>query len=85
MRERFTLQIKHTEHLPAAEVDYIKVFYGKPGSGIPPTALASVSNKDFIVAPHDGIAVGQTYYYFIEIVQADGNRIITAPIWVKKI
>jgi hypothetical protein len=69
----------------AEKVDYIKVMYGRAGSKIKPKALASVLKEDFIVATHSGAHVGEVFYYYAEIVQKDGDVIVTAPIWVKRI
>jgi hypothetical protein len=61
-------------------VSSIEVWYGVPGSGTAATILTSNTNSSTLNYTH-AIAVGSTYYYYIKIVQADGSRIWTAPIW----
>lgn len=66
------------------KVDHIRIYFGKAGSGIFPAVLASSRFENFIVARHKGTKKGETWYYFAEARQKDGNRLISAPIWVRR-
>ncbi len=58
----------------------ISVYYGIPGSSSLPTVLTSNSNSNTLNYTHT-ITNGTTYYYYLEIIQADGDKIWTSPIW----
>jgi hypothetical protein len=64
-------------------VKSIKLWYGKPGTGEMPTVLTGVSNSDKLT---DDLSLkdGEAFYFFAEIVQQDGDKIYTSPIWAKK-
>ena len=79
------IRVNVTDPDSSDKIDYIKVMFGKAKSGIKAKALASVTEEDFIIATHTGASVGSIYYYYAEIKQKDGDLIITAPVWVKKI
>lgn len=66
------------------KTEYIRIYYGKAGSGIFPSVLASSRFENYIVARHKNARKGETWYYFVELKQKDGNKIISTPIWVKK-
>jgi hypothetical protein len=55
--------------------------YGVAGSGSAPTTLTSVSNQDSLVRSQTQ-AIGTTYYYYAYIVEADGHKAWSAPVWV---
>ena len=61
----------------------IRIWYGVPGSSVAPTILASAVNSTTLNYTHT-FATG-TYYYYAEMVQADGHRTWTSPIWYTKI
>jgi hypothetical protein len=61
----------------------IRVWFGVPGSGMLPGVLASNINAPSISFSHN-VATG-SFYYFAEIVQADGNITWTSPIWYTKL
>jgi hypothetical protein len=61
----------------------IRVLYAIPGSGEVATQLTAVRNGTRL-SYTDTIKKGESYYYYAEIVQADGDRIVTSPIWVKR-
>ncbi len=66
---------------PDAEaVSSIKIYYGVPGSGTAPTVLNTTSNSATVTYTHS-IANNSTYYYYLEITQADGDVVWTSPIW----
>lgn len=60
----------------------ISITFGIPGSGISPTTLTS-STTGSLSFTHS-IPLGASYYYYATVIQADGDRIFTAPIWVNK-
>lgn len=60
----------------------IRLLYGKPGSGVIPKVIKSVNHAETLLWKQT-LNSGDAYYYYAEIVQADGDRIYTAPIWAK--
>ena len=62
----------------------IDIYYGIPGSGSIATLLTSSSNSELLNFSHP-TAMGDNYYYFAKITQADGNMIWTAPVWISRI
>lgn len=61
----------------------ITVYYGIPGSGISPSVLTSNSNSNTLNYTH-AIANNAIYYYYIRVIQTDGNTVWTSPIWYKR-
>lgn len=61
----------------------ITVYYGIPGSGIAPGVLTSNSNSNSLNYTHN-IANNGSYYYYIRVIQSDGNNVWTSPIWYKR-
>ncbi len=61
----------------------ITVYYGIPGSGISPAVLTSNANSNTLSYTHN-IANNGSYYYYIRVVQQDGNTVWTSPIWYKR-
>lgn len=62
----------------------IIIVRGIAGNGISPPnyrTFSSTSNVSFT----DTITTGLEYYYYCVVVQADNNRIFTAPVWVTKL
>jgi hypothetical protein len=78
------IKVKVTEPEEDDPIKYIKIMFGRAGSKELPTALGSIANSDSIIVPHNNPSVGSTYYYYAEIEQKDGDKIVTAPIWFKK-
>ncbi|MET4139016.1 CehA/McbA family metallohydrolase [Pedobacter sp. UYP1] len=64
-------------------VSSIKLLYGTPGSGINPVQVTS-SSSGTLSFKHDTLANLTTGYYYADIVEADGSRIITSPIWYSR-
>ena len=62
-------------------VKSIKIYYGTPGSNLMPEVIINEKNTDNI---YYSILIGQgeSLYFYAEIIQEDGDRIYTAPIWV---
>ena len=58
----------------------IKLMYGVPGSGTSPTTLTSTTSSSLNYT-HTALANLATGYYFADITESNGARIITAPIW----
>lgn len=77
-----TLSVSVTD--PDGEnVSSITVYYGVPGSGVSPTVLTSNSNSSILNYTH-AISNNGSYYYYLRVVQTDGNTIWTSPIWYKR-
>ena len=70
---------------PGETIKAIKLYFGVPGSGLPPTVIAStganVSTLNYTPAalPYNG-----SYYYYASIKETDNDMIYTAPIWFTK-
>lgn len=65
--------------------DSIFIWSGLTGSGITCREVASVKNSNTLIFTHHNLRPSDTaYYYFAEIIQADGDRIMTSPIWYTK-
>ena len=61
-------------------VSSIIVYGGVAGSGSNPTQITSVSNSNTLTYTHN-VSPNQEYYYYLYIVQANGDKIWTSPIW----
>ena len=61
-------------------VTSIKLMFGIPGSGINPTQIASSTNAS-LTYTDNALANLSTGYYYGDILESDGSRIITSPIW----
>ncbi len=78
-----TLSVSVTD--PDGEgVSQIAVYYGVPGSNNQPTVLTTANNTATLTYTHP-INIGSTYYYYLKILQPDGDLIWTAPVWVHKV
>lgn len=60
-------------------VDSIKLWFGIPGNGMRATVLQTFRNTDNAIHTHL-LPYSSVYYYFAEIIQADGDHIWTAPV-----
>ena len=58
----------------------IKIYSGVPGSGTNATILTSTTSGS-ITYTHTALANLAEQYYYIDITESDGKRIITSPIW----
>ena len=58
----------------------LKIYSGVPGSGTNATILTSTTTGT-INFNDITLANGSTKYYYIDITESDGKRIVTAPIW----
>ncbi|WP_255156477.1 lamin tail domain-containing protein [Ferruginibacter sp. HRS2-29] len=74
----------NVQYETSSPVSSVKVMYGEPGSGSFPVQLTTlapgVSTYTDATLPN----FGQRYYYF-DITETDGTRIITSPIWYTRI
>jgi hypothetical protein len=61
-------------------VTSIKILYGTPGNGITPAVIASSVNGS-LAYTDSTLTNASTGYYYADILESDGSRIITSPIW----
>lgn len=66
--------------ITTAAVSSVAVMAGVPGSGTAATQLTSSASGNFSFTDNT-LANGAQKYYYLDITEADGTRIITAPIW----
>lgn len=64
----------------ASAITSVKIMSGVPGSGTAATMLTSSASGSFSYTDN-ALANGGQQYYYLDISEADGSRIITAPIW----
>jgi hypothetical protein len=58
----------------------LKIYSGVSGSGTNATILTSTTTGT-INYTHTALANGNSIYYYLDITESDGKRIITSPIW----
>lgn len=66
--------------ITTSPVTSIKILYGTPGSGTNPVEIATSATTN-LTYTHNALSNLATGYYYADIVEADGSRIITSPIW----
>ena len=64
-------------------VTSIKILYGTPGSSVNPVELTT-STSTTLSYTDNALANLSTGYYYADILEADGSRIITSPIWYSR-
>ena len=64
-------------------VTSLKIYSGVPGSGSNATILTSTTSGS-ITYTHTALANLTSRYYYIDITESDGKRIVTAPIWYSR-
>lgn len=64
----------------ASAITSVTIMYGVPGSGTAATSLTSFTSGSFSYTDN-ALANGNQRYYYLDITEADGSRIVTAPIW----
>ncbi|WP_162126665.1 CehA/McbA family metallohydrolase [Flavobacterium phycosphaerae] len=64
----------------SSPVTSLKIYSGIPGSGTTATILTSTTSGS-ITYTHTALANGGTRYYYVDITESDGTRIVTSPIW----
>ncbi|MGI4873084.1 MAG: T9SS type A sorting domain-containing protein [Janthinobacterium lividum] len=75
-----SVQVSVTD--PDAEaVASLTLLRGVPGSGVAPVVVATAAAGATTLSYADQQVNQTTYYYYAVIVQADGDRIVTSPIW----
>jgi hypothetical protein len=77
----FVINVKVSDATPGDVVSRIEIRYGVPGSGLNPTVLASATNVDSLIYNANQL-VGSTYYYYVYVLQVDGHKVWTAPMWI---
>jgi hypothetical protein len=77
----FVIKVKVSDATPGDVVSRIEIRYGVPGSGSNPTVLTSVNNVDSLVYTVNQ-TLNSTYYYYAYVLQADGHKVWTAPMWI---
>lgn len=63
-----------------AAVTSVVIMAGIPGSGTAPAALTTFTTGNFTYTDNALANLAQKYYY-LEITEADGTKIVTSPIW----
>jgi hypothetical protein len=61
-------------------VTSLKIYSGVSGSGVNATILTSTTSGT-INYTHTSLTNGSSRYYYIDITESDGKRIVTSPIW----
>jgi hypothetical protein len=79
---RPTINVVHTD-LDGETADSIKVWSGVEGSGFDPVVTGLVKVTNTMSFTDNSQIAGSNKYYFVEVVQADGDRIISSPIWYR--
>ena len=62
-------------------VSSVRVLRGVPGSGVAPVVVATAAAGATALSYVDPQGVNTTAYYYAVIAQADGDSIVTSPIW----
>lgn len=63
--------------------DSIKLWSGVEGSNTYSSLLAGVKFNNTLSFTDNAMAPGTNKYYYVEVIQADGDRIISSPIWYR--
>ena len=83
-----TLNISITDPDPIEAVDSLYIYAGKVGDAVvlePVKKYAGVSTVTFDASAVENVQPDNTtYYYYTMIKQADGNRVISSPIWYSR-
>jgi hypothetical protein len=79
---RPTINFTHTDG-DGEIADSIKIWAGIEGSGSYPTVIKTVKSINTLSYTDLTQIAGTNRYYFIEVVQQDGDRIISSPIWYR--
>jgi hypothetical protein len=64
-------------------VSNVKIMYGVPGSGSTATTLYSSNTASFTYSDAAILNYSDRYYY-LDITETDGTRIVTAPVWYNR-
>jgi len=77
-----TINVVHND-MDGELADSVKIWSGVEGSGLYSTVLSVAKFSNTLSFTDNTIAPGSNKYYFAEIIQADGDRVITSPIWYR--
>jgi len=83
-RKAASIKVEVSDPDAGDDVKTIKIMFGSPGSKVLSIELQSISNNNKLDVSHDA-KKGETFYYYAEITQKDGDKIFTSPIWVRKL
>lgn len=72
--------ISVTSTATTSAVSSVSVMFGVPGSGTAATLLTSSASGTFTYTDN-ALANGSQRYYYLEVTEADGSKIVTAPVW----
>lgn len=67
--------------ITTSAVSSIKIMYGVPGSGTAAVTLTSNTSAGSLSYTHTALANLSTGYYYADITETTGQRIITSPVW----
>ncbi|MDQ2770856.1 MAG: T9SS type A sorting domain-containing protein, partial [Bacteroidota bacterium] len=73
-----TVNVSDADNEPVSSV---RVLRGEPGSGAVPVVVATAAAGATALSYVDPQGVNTTAYYYAVIAQADGDSIVTSPIW----
>lgn len=65
---------------PGDNIKSIQLWYGKPGSGETAKVLKVVNGQKNLQLQVN-LKAGERFYYFLEITETDGDRVVTSPVW----
>ncbi len=75
-----SIQVSYTD-ADGEALASLTLMRGVPGSGVLATAVATAATGTTSLSYVDPLANQSTAYYYVVLVQADGDRIVTSPIW----
>ncbi len=78
-----TISVVHNDE-DGETADSIKIWAGISGSGILPSVIFSAKSTNVLTFVDTNLTNTIQKYYFVEIIQQDGQRIVTSPIWYTK-
>lgn len=78
-----TITVVHNDE-DGETADSIKLWAGYSGSISDPGVIYTVKNTNLLSFVDSTITINFQRYYFVEIIQQDGQRIVTSPIWYTK-
>lgn len=73
-----TVNVSDADNEPVSSVQVLR---GVPGNGAKPVVVATAAAGATALSYVDPQAVNTTAYYYAVVAQADGDSIITSPIW----
>jgi len=78
-----TITVVHNDE-DGETADSIKIWSGYSGTNNYPVVIYSTKNTNLLSYVDTTLPNNSQRYYFIEIIQQDGQRIVTSPIWYTK-